>query len=89
MPFRRRLDHVLLIVRDLDVSAAFYRDVLGLSEISNGTGRDKVLSHLDTKGIAYGDWPGMQGKVHVRPDGVRGVYLEDPDGHWIEINDHH
>jgi lactoylglutathione lyase len=50
---------------------------------------DEVLSHLDTKGVAYGDWPGTQGKVHVRPDSVRGGYLEDPDGHWIEVNDHH
>ena len=47
------------------------------------------MSHLDTKSIAYGDWPGTQGKVHVRPDGVRGVYLEDPDEYWIEVNDHH
>ncbi|MEM1248376.1 MAG: VOC family protein [Acidobacteriota bacterium] len=29
----RRLDHVALLVEDLDVSVAYYRDVLGLAEI--------------------------------------------------------
>ncbi len=41
---------------------------------------DEILARFDAKGIAYGDWPGTQGKVDVRPDSARGVYLEDPDG---------
>jgi len=23
----------------------------------------------------------------VRPDGVRQIYFQDPDGYWLEVND--
>jgi hypothetical protein len=25
--------------------------------------------------------------INVRPDGLRAVFLRDPNGYWIEIND--
>jgi lactoylglutathione lyase len=25
--------------------------------------------------------------VTRRPDGIRQIYFQDPDGHWLEIND--
>ena len=25
--------------------------------------------------------------MNVRPDGMRAVFLQDPNGYWIEIND--
>jgi lactoylglutathione lyase len=37
--------------------------------------------------IAYSDWPGNISKIQVRVDGVKQIYFQDPDGHWIEIND--
>ena len=33
----QRVGHVVLKVRDLDASAAFYRDVIGLKEVARGT----------------------------------------------------
>ncbi|MEE9130383.1 MAG: VOC family protein [Phycisphaerales bacterium] len=47
---------------------------------------DAFLTHLRSRGIRYSDWPGTDGGVSVRADGVRQVYIQDPDGHWIEIN---
>ena len=43
--------------------------------------------HLKKNGISYRDWSGTNEKVSSRPDGVHQIYLQDPDGHWIEVND--
>jgi lactoylglutathione lyase len=42
---------------------------------------------LDQRGIAYEDWPGAKGRMTTRVDGVHQLYLRDPDGYWLEIND--
>lgn len=44
------------------------------------------ISNLNKLNIEYGDWPGNKGKINVRPDGVQQIYIQDPDGYWIEIN---
>jgi lactoylglutathione lyase len=36
--------------------------------------------------IAYRNFNG-DGKINTRVDGVREIYLQDPDGSWIEVND--
>ena len=36
--------------------------------------------------IVYSDWPGKSNTVNVRPDGVKQIYLQDPDNYWIEVN---
>ena len=48
---------------------------------------DEYLRFLREQGIAYTNFPGTSSDPQVRPDGVRQVYLQDPDGNWIEIND--
>ena len=45
-----------------------------------------LLILLDANGIAYGDWSGTPNAVQARSDGVRQVFLQDPDGYLIEIN---
>lgn len=47
---------------------------------------DGMISHLENNDIAYSDWPGKENAVTLRSDGVRQIYLQDPDGYWIEIN---
>ena len=44
------------------------------------------LKELEAKQVPYSDWPGTPGKVNVRTDGILQIYLQDPDGYWIEVN---
>jgi lactoylglutathione lyase len=48
---------------------------------------DEFMKHLDAMNVKYGNWNGEPKKVQLRADGVHQVYLQDPDGFWIEIND--
>jgi lactoylglutathione lyase len=127
MPDLFTLHHVSLYVRDVDASAAFYGDVLGLQEIPNRVGKshirwftidgfrtvhliggdleaqqlrqfsthialatrtlETVLTRLEQHGVTYVSLARQPKDITVRADGVRQVYFQDPDGHWIEIND--
>ncbi len=122
-----RLDHIALLVRDLDESAAFYTAIPGISEVPNPMGGkdfrwfefgpnqrfhmqagdisrmhveknthfafsaesefDAVLAALRENGFTWSDMKGTPGAINVRPDGMRAIFLEDPNGYWIEIND--
>jgi lactoylglutathione lyase len=122
-----RLDHIALLVRDLDESAAFYTAIPGIREVPNPMGGtafrwfefganqrfhmqagdisrthveknthfafsaeddfDAVLGELQAKGLAWSDMKGTPGAINIRPDGMRAVFLQDPNGYWIEIND--
>ncbi|MHB1101516.1 MAG: VOC family protein [Devosia sp.] len=121
-----RLDHIALLVRDLDETARFFTEVLHIREVPNpmggteirwfefGNGQrfhiqagdistthvdkrahfafsaadfDEALAFLRRKGVAFSDFKGTPGAVNVRPDGIRAVFLQDPNGYWIEIND--
>jgi lactoylglutathione lyase len=48
---------------------------------------DDFLRHLDFKGVEYDDGKGKAGEIRLRIDGVKQIYLQDPDGYWIEINE--
>lgn len=47
---------------------------------------DALLSDLDAHDISYSGSRG-QHPYSTRPDGIRQVYFQDPDGYWIEVND--
>ena len=121
-----RLDHIALLVRDLDESVAFLTQVLGLTEgvnpmggthirwIEIGDGRrfhvqagdiskvhvekqthfalsatdfDAVLARFRAENIAFTDMAGTPGALNTRPDGMRAIFVRDPNGYWFEIND--
>jgi lactoylglutathione lyase len=44
------------------------------------------VTGLRTFGIMYDDGTGVN-KVRLRPDGVKQIYFQDPDGYWIEVNE--
>jgi len=119
-------NHQALLVKNLDVSSAFYSDILKLKEIENLTGLDFIkwfstgngtqlhlikgdtkdivtnkgvhlafstsdltafIEYLDIKEINYVNYLGDKQEPNIRADGVKQVYIQDPDGYWIEIND--
>lgn len=47
---------------------------------------DHVITRLNKTGIAWEDWPGKKSAITTRVDGVQQIYLQDPDGYWIELN---
>lgn len=122
---RMVFNHVALSVKDVGVSADFYKNVLNLNEIVNRTemdgirwfslGEDKELhlvsviksdvtinkavhfalttptfdafvANLEKMNIPYSSWPGEENKITIRADGIKQIYLQDPDGYWIEVN---
>ena len=48
---------------------------------------DAFVTHLRELQIPFETWLGVPLETNDRPDGVRQVYLQDPDGYWIEVND--
>lgn len=47
---------------------------------------EDFISNLDKHKVEYTNWPGTAKAPTVRVDGVKQVYFQDPDGHWIEVN---
>jgi catechol 2,3-dioxygenase-like lactoylglutathione lyase family enzyme/sucrose-6-phosphate hydrolase SacC (GH32 family) len=45
------------------------------------------VERLKQNNIAWEDWPGTKGTITTRPDGVKQIYFQDPDGYWVEVND--
>lgn len=48
---------------------------------------DTLVDRVEALGVPYSDWPGAPSALSVRGDGVRQIYVRDPDGYWIEVND--
>lgn len=123
--FNTAFDHQAIVVSDLDKSATFYKEVLGLKEIENGTGKptrrwfslggdlqlhlladdmdgvrvnksihlavtisnfDDFVENIRSRNITYTDWPGNVNKINHRQDGIKQIYIKDPDGYSIEVN---
>lgn len=124
--FDIQIDHITLLVSDIDESARFYQEVLLLQEIETPWGKipwgrmfsigtagelhlakgtpqaderdknihyafnvrqfDQYLEFLEDHNVEYGDFAGTPGVFQTRPDGVKQVYFQDPDGYWIEVN---
>ena len=47
---------------------------------------DAFVQKLTAMNVAYYDFPGTLNKINVRPDGIKQVFFQDPDGYWIEVN---
>ena len=52
----------------------------------SGASIEDFIANLDRHRIDYTNWPGTEKAPTVRVDGVKQIYFQDPDGHWIEIN---
>jgi len=47
---------------------------------------EDFIKRLEKNNIPYSNWQGDNKSVTTRVDGVKQLYLQDPDGYWIEIN---
>lgn len=48
---------------------------------------EEITARLNQFGVTYYNVQLERGKVGTRVDGVKQLYIQDPDGYWIEIND--
>ncbi|MDA1288678.1 MAG: VOC family protein [Bacteroidetes bacterium] len=48
---------------------------------------EKVVTHLQNNKVTYWTDEGKKNVVRIRKDGIRQVKIQDPEGHWIEINE--
>ncbi len=48
---------------------------------------EEFAKHLDEMNVKYGNWKQDSKDPQVRPDGIKQIYFQDPDGYWIEVND--
>lgn len=51
------------------------------------TDLDGTVAHIAATGTRYSDLARNEGGIHIRRDGVRSIYLQDPDSYWLEISD--
>ncbi len=77
-------DLQLHLVKDNNNGVKLHKAIHIALNVSNF---DAFVDYLEENKIPYSDWLGEAGKVAIRGDGVKQVYIQDPDGHWIEIND--
>lgn len=53
----------------------------------SATDFDAVLARFRTEGVVFSDMKGTPGGINTRPDGMRAIFLKDPNGYWFEVND--
>lgn len=64
-------------IRDHDKSTHLCFSVASLEDF---------ISLLDKAKIPYGNFIGDSKSPTIRPDGVKQIFLQDPDGYWLEVN---
>lgn len=47
---------------------------------------DAFINKIKAMNIQYSDWPGKENTITTRADGIKQIYIQDPDGYWIEVN---
>lgn len=65
----------VLEVADLDATAAFYRDVIGLREVARWTGDRKAVWFDTGDKVALGLWPRETGGEHAIHNGRGGTHV--------------
>ncbi|MET4083342.1 lactoylglutathione lyase [Pedobacter sp. UYP30] len=65
-------------ITEHDINSHFAYSVASMADFTK---------HLDALHIKYGNWKQDSKTPQVRPDGVKQIYLQNPDNIWIEVND--
>ncbi len=61
-------------------------DVIGVHLALRVSDLNAFMKKLSDHQIFFKNWFGLPGRTNTRPDGIRQVYLQDPNGYWIEVN---
>lgn len=48
---------------------------------------EAFVQNMQDLNYPFESWAGAKGEVTNRVDGVKQIYIQDPDGYWLEIND--
>jgi lactoylglutathione lyase len=48
---------------------------------------EDFIKHLKEENVKFGNFAQNSEAPQTRADGIKQVYLQDPDGYWIEVND--
>ncbi|MCF8715060.1 VOC family protein [Joostella atrarenae] len=62
-------------------------DVKGVHFALHTKDLDGFIKHLKNNNIYFENWPGEPNTTNSRADGVRQIYLKDPNNYWIEVNE--
>lgn len=59
----------------------------GFHSAFNTSNLSDFMDLLRTNNIPFENGKGEKDTFTKRPDGIRQIYFQDPDGYWIEVND--
>ena len=48
---------------------------------------EAFVEKIKTQNISWYNAKGVKGEITTRIDGVKQIWVNDPDGYWIEVND--
>lgn len=74
----------LHIIEGATAKKEYYKNQHTCFSVASVEAFTKILA---AKNIPFEDVKGNKGAVTNRVDGVKQLWLQDPDGYWIEIND--
>lgn len=74
----------LHIIQGAEAKKEYYKNQHTCFSVASVEAFTKILA---AKNIPFEDVKGVKGAVTNRVDGVKQLWLQDPDGYWIEIND--
>ncbi len=72
------------IIQGATEAKTYYKNQHSCFSVASVEGFTKMLT---IKKIPFEDRDGKQNAITTRVDGVKQIWLQDPDGYWVEIND--
>ena len=74
----------LHIIQGAEIKKEYYRNQHTCFSVPSV---EKFIDVLRKNNLQWENRDGNKNAVTTRPDGVKQLWLQDPDGYWVEIND--
>jgi lactoylglutathione lyase len=72
------------IIEGADIKKEYYKNNHTCFSVASVPAFTDVLKQ---RSIEWEDVNGKKGSISSRVDGIKQIWLKDPDGYWIEVND--